>query len=205
MLKQNPGKAQRTSFIKALACMTLLLSTSSYADSQTTWFGEVADGQWLAGIKLGVAEADLSSIEGADYDSSEMVTLVFGYQFSRPVGDNGTASIEIELGSTEDADIGRGNGVNGVGEWDMHTTAVFFNYRSPGTVYFKGKLGVIDSNIDSRFGNRTIKSDDASLAGGIGLGMRLAGSNNINIEGEWVTASGDNDINYFNIGGLIEF
>lgn len=208
MLKKVPASKRGARFLKALACTALLASSVSFADdSQTTWFGEVADGQWLAGIKLGVAEVDLASIEGANYDSAEMVTFVFGYQFSRPVGDNGTSSVEIEFGSTNDADIGRGGGVNGVGSWDMHTVGVFFNYRSPGTVYFKGKLGAIDSNIDSRFSaNRTIKSDDASLALGLGAGIRLGGrSNNFNLEGEWVTATGDNDVNYFNVGGTVEF
>lgn len=207
MSKKAPSKTQGTGFVKALACTALLMCSTSYAaDEQTTWFGEVADGQWLAGIKLGVVEADLASIEGANYDSSEMVTFVFGYQFSRPIGNGGTSSIELELGTTNDSDIGGGGGINGVGEWDMHTSAVFFNYRTPGTVYFKAKLGFLDSNIDSRFfGNRTIKSDDASFAGGLGFGVRLAGTNNINIEGEWVTTAGDNDVNYFNLGGIVEF
>lgn len=206
MLKRVPANTQRTGFLKALACTALIASSASYADSQTTWFGEVADGQWLAGIKLGIAEADLASIEGTNYDSTQMVTLVLGYQFSRPIGNGGTASVEFELGTSNDGDIDSGN-AKGVGEWDMHTSALFFNYRSPGTIYFKAKLGAIDSNIDSRFrGNRTIKSDDASLAGGLGLGIRLGGNaSNINIEGEWVTASGDNDVNFFNIGGVIEF
>lgn len=206
MSKRVPANTKQMGFLKALACTALIASSASYADSQTTWFGEVADGQWLAGIKLGVAEVDLASIEGADYDSTQMVTLVLGYQFSRPVGNGGTSSVEVEFGTTNDGAIDRA--VRGVGEWDMHTSSLFFNYRSPGTVYFKAKLGVIDSNIDSRFrGGRTIKSDDASIAGGFGLGVHLGGNAaaKFNIEGEWVTASGDNDVNYFNIGGMVEF
>ena len=206
MLNKVSRKAKRTGFLKALACTALIASSASYADSQTTWFGEVADGQWLAGIKLGIAEADLASNNADTYDSTQMVTLVLGYQFSRPIGNGGTSSVEVEFGTSNDGDIDRGV-VKGFGEWDMHTSALFFNYRSPGTIYFKAKLGAIDSNIDSRFrGRTTAKSDDASLAGGLGLGIRLGGNaSNVNIEGEWVTASGDNDVNFFNIGGIVEF
>ncbi len=186
---------------------SLLFSPLAYsAENETqkepvTWFGETADGEWLAGVKLGVAQPDL---EG--YDNATMGTLVVGYQFARPAGDRGRSSIEMELGISNTNDISA-NGVSHVAEYDIHTFAMFFNYRSPGTVYFKGKLGFIDSNIDTSYPNDGPKAlpkmHDTSLAFGLGLGMRV--SKNGTIEAEWVSASGDNDINYYNIGGNIEF
>jgi hypothetical protein len=172
----------------------------SIADSQTTWFGEVADGEWLAGIKLGAVAPDIPG-----YDTAPIATLVFGYQFSRPVGDRGSASIELELGTSDDADI-TSSGFNGSGEYDVHTAGLFFNYRSPGTVYFKGKVGILDSNIDSRFDSGAdLKSNDAAFALGLGFGVRLGEDGRTTLEAEWMSASGDNDINYYNLGANIAF
>lgn len=184
-----------------LACCLLVASSSSFADSQTTWFGEAADGQWLAGVKLGAAAPDIDG-----YDDAFLGTVVVGYQFSRPAGDRGRSSVEFEFSTSEDADISP-YGIRGAGEYDMHTFGVFFNYRSPGTVYFKGKLGLLDSNIDSRFDSgEKIKSNDASLALGLGFGVRLGGNDGRTaLEAEWVSSSGDNDINYYNLGLIIEF
>ena len=198
----KPGKKALSSNIKTLlACCLLAASSVSIADSQTTWFGEVADGEWLAGIKLGSAAPDLDG-----YDTAPMATVLVGYQFSRPAGDRGRSSLEFEFSTTDDADI-KPVGFNGPGEYDMHTFGVFFNYRSPGTVYFKGKLGLLDSNIDTRYNSgENVKSNDAALALGLGFGVRLGGNDGrTTLEGEWVTTSGDNDINFYNLGANIEF
>ena len=40
----------------------LTAGLQAQADSQTTWFGEVADGEWLAGIKLGSSRPGHSRI-----------------------------------------------------------------------------------------------------------------------------------------------
>ncbi len=176
----------------------MLASTAGHADSQTTWFGEVADGQWMAGLKLGVAEPGING-----YRAAQTAAVVLGYQFSRPVGDGGTSSIELELGTSNDADINIGGNT---GDWDIHTTGLFFNYRSPGTVYFKGKLGLLDTNIISKFPLGSVESDDATFALGFGGGVRMGTpENRINVEAEWVTTNNDHDINFFNIGGLVEF
>ena len=184
------------------ACSVLLTSSASIADSQTTWFGEVADGQWLAGIKLGAIVPDL---QGYD-DAATVAAVVIGYQFSRPIGDRGSASIELELGTSDTANISSSN-PNGPGDYDIHTAGVYFNYRSPGTVYFKGKVGILDSNIDSRFDSgKRVKSNDASLALGLGFGVHLGGEDGrTTIEAEWLTTSGDNDINYYNLGANFAF
>jgi hypothetical protein len=195
------GSTVRSRFSSLLACGLMLTSTIGIAQSQTTWFGEVADGEWLAGIKLGAVAPDIPG-----FDTAPIASLVIGYQFARPIGDRGTASIELEIGTSQDADINE-SGIYGPGNYDVHTAGLFMNYRTAGTVYFKGKVGVLDSNIDARYDSgQNIKFNDAAFALGLGLGVRLGGEDARTVlEGEWVTASGDNDINYFHLGANIEF
>ncbi|MEE9447986.1 MAG: outer membrane beta-barrel protein [Arenicellales bacterium] len=193
--------ALKLSLLGGLSSLALLASPLSYAEStnteQTTWFGEVADGQWLAGLKLGAAEPSTPG-----YSTAQTTTLVVGYQFSRPVGDSGSSSIELEFTTSNDADIEGGVG----GDWDMHSTGLYFNYRTPGTVYFKGKLGILDSNVHTRFPTRDFQSHDANMAFGLGLGVRMGSPETpVNIEAEWISSAGDHDINHFSISGLMEF
>ena len=200
MTNSHPTKKALSSGKKTLlACCLLATSTISSADSETTWFGEVADGQWLAGIKVGAIVPDF---DGYD-DAATVAAVVVGYQFARPIGDRGTASIELELGTSDTANITNSE-LGGSGDYDIHTAGLFFNYRSPGTVYFKGKLGIFDTNIDSRFDSgQNVKSNDASFALGLGFGVHVTES--AMIEGEWVSSMGDNDINYYNLGANFLF
>lgn len=195
MLKQIPFKTLG----KALIVSTFwLTSSSSFAAGQTTWFGETADGNWMAGLKFGAAELDIE-----DYNRAKTTALVIGYQFSRPIGDNGSASIELEIANSDDAKI---DSPAVQGEWNINTEALYMNYRSPGTVYFKSKVGVLHNEITQKFAFGEVASDDVSFALGFGGGVRLGSEDNrVNIEAEWVSSSGDHDVNYFSLGGVIEF
>lgn len=179
----------------------LAAGLQAQADSQTTWFGEVADGEWLAGIKLGAIDPDIPG-----YDETPMGTLVLGYQFSRPVGDRGSSSIELELGFSGSENLGFDSEI-GNGEYDVQAAGVYFNYRSPGTVYFKGKIGLLDTNIDTQLASGAeFKNNDAALAFGLGAGVRLGGDDGrATLEAEWVSSSGDIDVNMYNLGANIEF
>jgi len=185
-----------------LAGSMLIVSSLSVADSETTWFGEVADGEWLAGVKLGAIHPQISG-----YETAPTGALVLGYQFSRPVGDHGSSSIELELGGSGNADITSASIDGTVGEFDVQFAGLFFNYRSPGTVYFKGKAGMLGTRINTRtnFGPE-ITSTDTSFAFGLGAGVRLGGNEgHSTIEAEWVATTGDHDVNYYNLGANIEF
>ena len=184
-----------------LLSLGLTVGVAAQADSQTTWFGEVADGEWLAGIKLGAVDPDIPGC-----DETPMGTLVLGYQFSRPIGDRGSSSIELELGFSGSENLGIDSQF-GDGEYDVQAAGVYFNYRSPGTVYFKGKLGILDTNIDTKLISGTeFKNNDASLAFGLGAGVRLGGDDGrATLEAEWVSSAGDIDINMYNLGANIEF
>lgn len=198
---KSSQKFLRSAFGGLLGLALLSTGSAALADSQTTWFGEVADGKWLAGVKLGAVTVDLPG-----YEDSTMATFNFGYEFSRPVGDNGSSSIELELGASSSADIDTSSGM-GAGDYDLSTVGVFFNYRSPGTIYFKGKLGGIFSSLDSKMDSgEFIKSDDTAFAFGLGAGVRLGGENGrTTLEAEWVSAAGDHNTSYYNLGANIEF
>jgi len=217
-LQQHQESAQKSAltfsskrpFSKALgisvACSLLLLSPLANAASessdkdQTTWFGEVAEGEWLAGVKIGAVKPD-----NEGFRDSTSGALVFGYQFARPVGDRGSSSIEIEFGTSTWADI-RSGGVT-YGEWDIHSVGLFFNYRSPGTIYFKGKAGVLNTTIHSKANSGAVTDfKDTGFAFGLGAGYRLGGNDgSTTIEAEWVSVAGDTDINYYNLGANFEF
>ena len=195
MLKQRSFKTlSKTLFLSAF----LLASSSSFAAEQVTWFGETADGNWMAGLKFGAAELDIDG-----YSTAKTTALVIGYQFSRPIGDRGSASIELEIAESDNAKI---DTPAVQANWNINTEALYMNYRSPGTVYFKTKVGVLHNEITQNFAFGEVVSDDVSFALGFGGGVRLGSADNrVNIEAEWVSSSGDHDVNYFSLGGVIEF
>ena len=176
----------------------LSVSTATYAQEGTTWFGDTADGQWLAGIKYGSMTNDDPGFQDAD-----AYTLVLGYQFARPVGDNGSSSIELELTDTEEADLN--NGISN-GFWDATTIGLFITYRTPGTVYFKGKVGLLASDLKAEINEVDVAdTSDVAFAYGAGLGVRLGAQQNVNLELEWTGASGEHDLSHVTIGGQILF
>jgi hypothetical protein len=125
---------------------------------------------------------------------------------SAPVGFNGSASVEFEgTTTTSEGDIGPASdfGPGATGQWDIDTMAIYFAYRTPGIVYFKGKLGGIASDVNANFTGGTLQQDDASFAYGAGLGVRLGQVGKIEVE--YTGASGDNDIGLISVGGILEF
>ncbi len=189
--------------IRFIAVNSLLLAslTLSAAEKGTTWFGDTADGEWLLGIKVGQIDNDsTSSTEG--FGTAQIATLVLGYQFSRPVGDTGSSSVELELGESYDS-----GQFGAVGEWDASTIGLYINYRTAGTVYFKTKLGFLKSHVDTKTGtvDTTVRNKDAAFSYGLGLGVLLGQRENVNLEIEWVGTSGDNNLNTVNLGGQVRF
>ena len=181
-----------------LTAFTLIPALSANAQEGTTWFGDTADGRWLAGIKYGQATNDALGFEDAD-----AYTLVLGYQFARQVGVNGSSNLEFEYTDSDEAD--RNTGIAG-DNWDLRSYGLYLTYQSPGTVYFKGKLGVLYSEISSETNNvKLASSDDANLAYGAGIGVTLGANQNVNLELDYTASSGDNDISLVNLGGYITF
>lgn len=183
----------------SLVSAALLLLPVSFANAQesTTWFGNSADGQWLVGVKLGQLE---NNSQSGFFDELENYTLVLGYQFARRVGTNGSASIELDLSESDDADFD--SHIAG-SQWNARTVGLFIAYRTPGKVYFKGKVGLMYSKLE--FDEALPKEDDTNVAFGAGFGLLLGARQNMNLELEYTGTSGDNDLDIWNLVGLYRF
>ncbi|MEA3292047.1 MAG: outer membrane beta-barrel protein [Pseudomonadota bacterium] len=190
---------KRSAFLApALLASGLFFSTASLG---ATWFGESADGRWLVGLKGGQVQTDTRG-----YDDTDNWGLTLGYEFSRPIDGTGSASIEFDyLNTTGSGDIKSSSEFGLDGEWDMDAYGLYFAYRTPGTVFFKGKLGLLNSKIRSDFGTANRSDSDTNFAYGAGLGVRLGMEENINIELDWVGNSGDNDLSFINLGVMLLF
>jgi len=189
----STSKTLKIGFAAGLLSFTLPV----YSQQGTTWFGNAIDGQWLIGIKTGVITNDEPGFENAPNTS-----IVLGYQFAREVDINGSASIELEINNSQP------EGIDGTGtEWEAETYALFLNYRSPGTVYAIGKLGIMDSEVETKTidGVELKKISDTNFAYGLGAGVLLGETQNVNLELEWIGISGDNDLNLVNFSGLVRF
>lgn len=94
-------------------------------------------------------------------------------------GISGTISVEGELTlSLVEGDV------DGGGDWDVWTLGGFGVYRSPASnnLYFKGKLGLVRSDVDVSFGGSSFSGSDTDAALGVGLGIKLAGRSNLEFE-----------------------
>ena len=175
----------------------LLLSTAKAAEP--TWFGETADGRWLVGLRTYIVQNSAD-----DFNNAKNNGLVLGYEFSRPMGYNGSSTIEFEATTTyEDGDIGAGSVFGVPGKWDIDTFAIQFAYKTPGTVYFKGKLGAIHSDLHTTAPGINIETKEVSLAFGAGLGVNAG--KNVEIEVEFNGSTGDNDFSLLSIGANLLF
>ncbi len=188
--------------LKTALALTAALGASSAAADDFTWFGQRADGNWLAGAKV----ESVSHGRGG-YDDASGLGLLFGYEFSRPIGLDGTSSVELEFTDTlEEGDVGSDSIFGTGGEWDSENLALFFTYRTPGNVYFKGKIGALRSEVTTRLdGVPGVTEQDTSFAYGAGLGLKLGQTGNFNLELEFVGTSGDNDLSIISLGGLYKF
>ena len=182
----------------AALALALFSSSVQAQSSGTTWFGDTADGQMMVGIKVGDVR-----IDDPLYENANNATLVLGYQFARVVGNRASASVEFEIGdSFNEGDLN----ISPPGNWKARTIGLYMAVRTPGTVYFKGKLGVLDSDIRTRdTGQFILDQGDTAFAFGAGFGVLLGAEKNFNLELEWTGASGDNDIQQFTLGGLARF
>ncbi len=182
---------------------TLLLGfavvSPTFSAEEATWFGQRATGKWLVGVKGGTVKNG-----NDDFDDANSGGVLLGYEFSRAIAFDGTASVEFEgTNSFDDGDIGGATTLGVPGRWDVETYGLYFAYRTPGTVYFKGRLGGQHSDVTSKFGSSRASDDDASLAGGAGLGVKLGEWGKIELE--WTGDSGDNDLQFISLGGVFQF
>jgi hypothetical protein len=183
-----------------LATLALLAANTVSADD-FTWFGQSADGNWIAGVKV-----DSIDHGRTGYSDARNMGLLFGYEFSRPVGLEGTSSIEIEFSDSFDEGDVSTDAFGIGGDWQTENIGLYFTYRTPGNVYFKAKLGALRSDVTTELDNTpSVREQDTSFSYGAGLGLKLGDTGNFNVELEVTGTSGDNDLNLISLGGIYKF
>lgn len=147
---------------------------------------QAADMQPYYGVKAGLMMPDTSG-----FDDALNVGVVVGVpvtELKRPnSGIAGTISVEGELTLTlikGDVNISVPPFGRFDGEWDVWTLGGFGVYRSPvnNNLYFKGKVGLVHSDVDVSVSGASGSGSDTDLALGIGLGYKLSGRSNLEFE-----------------------
>jgi hypothetical protein len=186
--------------LAAVAALSPLSSGVALAE-KPSWFGDgPAQGQWLLGIKAGVMKNEGHAIEEANNTG-----VLVGYTFARPVG-GGSASVEAEFTSTSsDGDFTQDSFVGAPGSWQIDSKALYMSYRTSGTIYFKGKGGVViaDTKYKTNSTLSDVKQDEAAASFGAGMGVRVM--DRANVELEYTGGFGDNDVNFASLGVNFSF
>lgn len=141
----------------------------------------VAEASLYIGLKAGVMASDISALDDATNGG-----LLVGYSF-------GPFALEAEYtGPISEGDI---QGFSS-GEWDVDTLALYAVVRTPGPIYFKGKLGVLNEDAKVSLSSISGPGSDtgASIGAGLGVSIPLIG----NIEAEYTII--EEDFNFISIG-----
>jgi len=136
------------------------------------------------GAKGGFMDADAGG-----HDKALAAGGIIGYRF---FDDNrGSGSLEVDLSTTlKDGDI------DGGGDWDAMVLGAYFAYRSVGEVYFKGKVGFADQDVD---GTGSVE-DDTNVSFGIGGGWQI--NRKAALEVEYTVYD---DLSFFSVGFITRF
>lgn len=171
----------------SLLITTFAVSQTAFAADDKTFFGKKATGKWIIGVKLAKIDTNIEEIKDADG-----VGVVLAYEFDKLIGGAGTSTVEFDYISGNTTDL------LGIADYDLDIANLFFTYRSPGTLYYKAKLGLSYSTLEiSRFGN-SFDTDDVSIAAGIGLGYHIGDYGVIELEYSAGTGSQEIFINTVN-------
>jgi hypothetical protein len=141
---------------------------------------QAADTQPYFGVKAGLMMHDSSAFDDA-FNIGGVVGVPVTELRRAGSGIAGTISVEGELTlSLVEGDVNAPFN----GDWDVWTLGGFGVYRSPASnnLYFKGKLGVVHSDVDVSVGGASGSGSDTELALGLGLGYKLSGRSNLEFE-----------------------
>ncbi|MEO0369226.1 MAG: hypothetical protein AAF197_10640 [Pseudomonadota bacterium] len=200
-----------TKYAKALSLVIFAVSASlsinAHAqDDEGFFFGQPAKGKWIIGAKIANVDTNIPEVQ-----DSEAAGVVLGYEFARPVGNNGgSATIELEYLQSDKTRISIEELSQATYEADIIN--LFFTYRSAGKLYFKVKGGFsyVDRTVNNVAGgvllnnnDFLISTEDVSIAGGIGLGYRI--NDNGVIEVEYSQDSGDADTGILGVNAFLQF
>ena len=185
-----------SSLLTALA-ITFGPVANAQDDNSGAFFGKNAPGKWTIGLKAAQIDPNIEEISDAD-----AFGVVLGYQFANPIpGFGGTASVDLEFLQSDTTQFFNGSGTS----YDAEILSLFFNYRSPGTLYYKVKGGLSVTTLEVNSINPSLIADeeDTSFALGLGLGVRV--SDRGLIELEYTQETGDIDLGVVSLNGLLQF
>ncbi len=220
IIRMNKNNTRASIILACLFGLTLSQAASAAETGSMgngPFFGQQAKGKWIIGAKVGKIENNVEALEDADATG-----IVLGYHFDRPVGRNGSSTIELEyisgdstqpfnarlatniFGAGPDNRIGlnAGNFADNV-SFDVDVLNLFFTYRTAGDLYFKVKTGLSYSEIEYKtLGFRGV-DEDVALALGLGLGYRIGDYGSVEVE--YSADSSENDLGILGLNALLEF
>jgi hypothetical protein len=149
---------------KALATLALL------------WVSSASAGGYLGAVG-GLMDVDLGG------DSPFNAGIRGGYSWASGWGVEGEYTSSISDGTYDHYWLGET-------DYSIDTMGVYATYRSPGAVYFKGRLGVINEEV--------LGVDDTGTSAGLGIGFKAGES--VQLEAEYTLI--EQDVNFFS-GSLV--
>lgn len=201
MLSINPFLLRNATPLVTVTLFMALSMPTAFSQEEGTFFGQEANGKWIIGGKVSQMRT------GKDgFDDANAAGIIIGYEFARPVGYDGKASIEFEFVSSSDGDIRAGSSFLPEGEagfWSAEMTNIFFAYRTPGKIYFKAKLGGQRTKQTIKITGDSVDNDEVAFAFGVGLGIKLADW--ARLEVEYSQDTSDNDVGLLSVNAMALF
>lgn len=160
---------------------------------------EMQLGNFSAGVKLGMFMVDsgvgdpLENVTGQAVDVDD--GFGFGLHGDVEVGNNCFVDFEYTRSSV-DAETTIG-GTTASSDIDIDTFAVYGGYRSPGNLYYLGKLGLIHENVDGE----AFSENEMGLSFAVGGGYRF--QENFSVELEFTSI--EEDVGFVGLTGRYTF
>lgn len=150
-----------------------------------------AGNPFYVGVKGGTMMVDLS-----EYDNASSAGVLLGYRITDDT--SGSVAVEAEFTDSSSADI---TVLGMTGKWDINTFAGYLAYRSPGDLYFKGKIGYLNEDLNVNIVGANISGSDSGLSIGVGGGFKLG--TNVALEAEYTVI--EQDVNFLSLGVNFSF
>lgn len=136
------------------------------------------------GGAAGIMDADISG------DNPFNAGVRGGYEWPNRWGVEGEITKSISDGK---ADLG----VFGKFNYSLDTYAAYATYRTDGDVYFKGRLGFLDEEVDAG----PVDGGDSGLSGGAGVGVKLRSNLEVQFEYTFI----EKDVNFWSGSVIVRF
>lgn len=146
------------------------------------------------GVTLGAMNAD--DVRGVSFDGATAMGILGGYDFG---GAGVRPGIEVEFTTTvSDGDF---EYAGQRGKWDIDTASLFGTLRFGDTYYVKVRAGMVHEEVSAEVMGIELDGDDTGFGGGIGVGLEL--TDTVNIEGNWTYV--EEDLDAWSLGVIANF